>query len=202
MAYGQYCGVARALDLIGDRWTLLIVRELMSGRSRYQEIRAGLPGVATNLLAERLRRLEAHGLLRRDGIDYLLTPRGEGLRPVLRELIRWAEPLMVDGQEDDHFDGNWLIVPLEALLTPAGPGLVQIHSGGATIHVRSDKRHNVTVGSGPAVASDATLTADGEVVLGIASGHLRLPEVVGQGLATIEGDAETAAAVLRTSPRR
>ncbi len=195
--YGQYCGLARSLDVIGDRWTLLIIRELMAGRSRYQEIRAGLPGIATNLLAERLRRLDSDGLLRRDGVDYVLTQRGKDLRPVVRELIRWAEPLMVEGQVDDHFDGTWLVVALDALLQPTKQGRVQIHTGGTTVHVLSDEEHNVTVGIGPAVGADATLEADGEVVLGIATGHFDLLDAMKRGDATVEGDVETAAAILK-----
>src|SRR5438270_8811054 len=98
--YGQFCGLAKSLDVIGDRWTLLIVRELLiRGQSRYTDLRAGLPGVPTNLLADRLRGLEEAGLLRRDVSPrraavpvYALTPRGEALEAVIAALGRWAAP--------------------------------------------------------------------------------------------------------------
>src|SRR5690348_856864 len=101
-SYGQFCGLAKSLDLIGDRWTLLIVRELLiRGTARYTDLRAGLPGIPTNLLADRLRDLEAAELLRRElsaGTAsvpvYALTPRGAALEPVIAALGRWAAPLL------------------------------------------------------------------------------------------------------------
>src|SRR5215831_16134982 len=102
--YGQYCSVAKALDVVGDRWTLLIVRELaLQGPCRYTDLRNGLPGIATNLLAARLRELEAAGVVRREEAPppiattlFHLTARGEELRPVLEALTRWGVPLMRD----------------------------------------------------------------------------------------------------------
>ncbi len=79
-SYGQYCGLARALDVVGNRWNLLIVRELLIGPARYRQLQAGLPGIATNLLAERLRELEEAGVIERqldsdsNGVAYALTP--------------------------------------------------------------------------------------------------------------------------------
>src|ERR1700730_780738 len=103
--YGQYCSLAKALDLLGDRWTLLLVRELsLRGPSRYTDLRAGLPGVATNLLADRLRELEAAGVVAREEAAppvattlFRLTPRGEELKGALHELGRWGIPLMAEG---------------------------------------------------------------------------------------------------------
>src|SRR5207249_1120752 len=101
-SYGQFCGLAKSLDIIGDRWTLLIVRELLiRGPSRYTDLRIGLPGIPTNLLADRLRDMEEAGLLRRDMSSapaataaYVLTPRGEALETVIAALGRWAAPLL------------------------------------------------------------------------------------------------------------
>ena len=100
--YGQYCALAKALDVIGDRWTMLIVRELLlRGPCRYTDLLGGLPGIATNLLADRLRELEKAGILGREQAPppvatalFALTPRGEQLAPVMRELGRWGAPLM------------------------------------------------------------------------------------------------------------
>src|SRR6476469_7241140 len=96
-SYGQYCALARALDLVGDRWTLLIVRELyLRGPSRYTDLRDGLPGIATNLLADRLRDLEEAGLLVREAAPppvastlFSLTERGRELGPVLAALLQF-----------------------------------------------------------------------------------------------------------------
>src|SRR5690349_3680658 len=101
-SYGQYCSMARALDVVGDRWALLIVRELLTlGDCRYSDLRRGLPGLASNLLAQRLRELEELGIVRRRELPppvgatvYTLTERGQELRGVVRELVRWGAPLM------------------------------------------------------------------------------------------------------------
>ena len=101
-SYDEYCALAKSLDLVGDRWTLLIVRELeLRGACRYTDLRNGLPGIATNLLADRLRELEHEGVVVREEAPppiattlFRLTPRGAELRPVLESLVRWGMPLM------------------------------------------------------------------------------------------------------------
>ncbi len=101
-SYDEYCAIAKSLDVVGDRWTLLIVRELaLRGACRYTDLRNGLPGIASNLLAERLRDLERAGVIAREDAPppiattlFRLTPRGEQLRPVLDDLFRWGLPLM------------------------------------------------------------------------------------------------------------
>ncbi|MBO0875285.1 MAG: helix-turn-helix transcriptional regulator, partial [Pseudonocardia sp.] len=104
-SYGQYCGLARALDVVGDRWNLLIVRQLLMAPSRYRELLDGLPGVATNLLADRLRDLETAGVVERrlaeegNAIVYALTPWGAELREPVEGLIRWSTPLMGRGPD-------------------------------------------------------------------------------------------------------
>ena len=121
-SYGQYCGLARALDVVGDRWNLLIVRQLLIAPARYRELVEGLPGVATNLLADRLRDLETAGVIERrlaekgNAVLYALTPWGAELREPIDGLIRWSTPLMVSGPGGDHFRAEWLVVPLRALL--------------------------------------------------------------------------------------
>ena len=119
--YGQYCPVARTLDVVGDRWTLLIIRELIARDGRYSDLRGALPGIATNLLADRLRQLQTDGLV--EAYDapppvgatvYRLSDRGRGLRPVIRELASWGLPLLDAGQRDDEFRTQWLILTLRA----------------------------------------------------------------------------------------
>lgn len=95
--YNQFCGLAVALDRIGDRWTMLILRELVAGPARFSELQAGLPGIAPNLLSARLRRLEADGIVERKRLPppasvdtYALTDRGCELEPALQALGRWG----------------------------------------------------------------------------------------------------------------
>src|SRR5882757_2304498 len=120
-SYGQYCGLARALDVVGDRWNLLIVRQLLVAPARFRELLDGLPGVATNLLTDRLRDLEAAGVVERrlaeegNAVVYALTLWGYGLREPIEGLVRWSTPLMTTGRGDDHFQAEWLLVALPAL---------------------------------------------------------------------------------------
>src|SRR5918996_6069728 len=112
-SYGQYCALARGLDLVGDRWVLLIVRELLGGPRRYGELAHGLPGIATNLLAERLRTMQANGLVARTDDDrYELTERGDGLREVVLAIVRWAAPLMGRIAEEETYRSHWIVHPI------------------------------------------------------------------------------------------
>jgi DNA-binding HxlR family transcriptional regulator len=127
--YKQYCALARGLDLVGDRWTLLIVRELLSlGECRYGDLRRGLPGIATNLLADRLRDMEEAGLLQRsrlqrpaNAVVISLTDRGAALEGVVREFIKWGAPLMNPPMPDESFRAHWLLLPLRALCRDNAP---------------------------------------------------------------------------------
>jgi DNA-binding HxlR family transcriptional regulator len=114
--------LARALDVVGDRWTLLIIRELFARDSRYSDLRDALPGIATNLLAERLRQLQEAGVI--EAYDapppvratvYRLTPRGRELRPAIRALVTWGVPLLATGQGADAFRTQWLVMPVRIL---------------------------------------------------------------------------------------
>lgn len=121
-SYGQFCGLARSLDVVGDRWSLLIVRQLLIGPARFGELRTGLPTIATNLLTGRLKDLEAQGVIERrlagdiNAIVYALTAWGEQLREPVGALIRWSTPLMAVGRRNDAFDPRWLAPALSALL--------------------------------------------------------------------------------------
>ena len=114
--YAQYCAVARSLDLVGDRWVLLIVRELLSqGPCRFTDLRDGLPGIATNLLAARLKEMEENGLITHaeaappiaTGL-YQLTERGQQLQPVIAALVEWGLPMMPVVIAGEAVRGNWL----------------------------------------------------------------------------------------------
>ena len=127
--YGQYCALARGLDLVGDRWILLIVRELLSlGECRYVDLQRGLPGIATNLLAGRLRDLEGAGLVQRselprpaNAVVFSLTDRGTALEGVVREFIKWGAPMMTPPTPEESFRAHWLLIPLRALCRDNDP---------------------------------------------------------------------------------
>jgi DNA-binding HxlR family transcriptional regulator len=121
-SYGQFCALARSLDVLGDRWNLLIIRELFARDSRYSDLRDGLPGIATNLLADRLRQLQADEVIEAyeapppvRATVYRLTDRGRGLGPVMRSLVSWGMPLLATGQAGDAFRPQWLMLVLRIL---------------------------------------------------------------------------------------
>jgi DNA-binding HxlR family transcriptional regulator len=125
--YDQYCAVAAALDVVGDRWTLLIVRELLCGPRRNGQLAQDLPGIATNLLADRLRRLEAAGLVeqarepeRQDGRTrtYRLTEAGTRLRPVVEALVRFGLGLLPPDPTGMAFRPQWLALSMSLLVRP------------------------------------------------------------------------------------
>jgi DNA-binding HxlR family transcriptional regulator len=122
--YGDPCGIARALDVIGDRWALLVVRELMFGPKRFVQLRSGLHGVSPNVLSQRLRDLEGAGLVRRDVLDppasvaiYELAGRGRALEPILLELGRWGsqEPVTTSSE----LSVSALLLALKTVFDPA-----------------------------------------------------------------------------------
>ncbi|HET7230534.1 MAG TPA: helix-turn-helix domain-containing protein [Longimicrobium sp.] len=117
-SYAQYCGLAKALDVVGERWTLLVVRNLLLGPLRYSDLLRGLPGITTNLLAKRLKEMEDHGLLERvrtageGGQAYRLTEIGRGLEPVVHALGRWGWQWMGQPGPGEHRSLEWLLVAL------------------------------------------------------------------------------------------
>src|SRR5919197_510514 len=206
-SYSQYCGLARALDVVGDRWNLLIVRQLLMAPARYRELLDGLPGVATNLLADRLRDLETAGVVERrlaDGgnaIVYALTPWGAQLREPIESLIRWSTPLMARGPGGDHFRAEWLVLALPALLAGKAaarrPSTVGIAVDGQLLQVRTT-RSGIEVSPHDGRDLDAVVRADASIVLGLAAGVLTLNDTL--GLVDIEGDEAAVRAVF--NPRR
>jgi len=115
-SYDQYCGLARALDVLGERWTLLIVRNLVLGPQRYSDLLRGLPGITTNLLAKRLQEMEAAGLVERgrtsDAAAYRLTAAGRDLEPAIHALARWGWRRMGKPTSRDRRSIEWLLVAL------------------------------------------------------------------------------------------
>jgi len=209
-SYHHYCSVARALDVVGDRWVLLIVRELLAlGPSRYSDLKRGLPGIASNLLAERLRTMEADGLVERrqapppigSGI-YQLTDRGRALEVVLRELARWGVPAMRTGPGvDDAVQPQWpaLFAGLTLGENVDTEADVAIDTGSASVRVvlRRDGFEIVREGQAD---PDVTLSGAAVLVGGVLAGQLGVTEAADLGL-TIEGDRALLTSLVTGQPR-
>jgi DNA-binding HxlR family transcriptional regulator len=126
-AYDQYCPIAHALDLVGERWSLLVVRELIRGPKRYTDLAASL-GIGTNILAARLRDLEAGGVVTKRKLPppanarvYELTDYGRELKGALRELALWGARSLGPPTDDDELYPGWLVNPVDTLLAPVAP---------------------------------------------------------------------------------
>ncbi|MGU3651142.1 winged helix-turn-helix transcriptional regulator [Mycolicibacterium sp. A43C] len=194
--YGQYCGLARSLEIVGDRWNLLIVRQLLIAPARYRDLVAGLPGIATNLLADRLRELESAGVVERrlgDGstVEYALTAWGAELREPIEGLIRWSTPLMVRGPEGDAFRHEWLAVAIPALLAAR----VKVRAAVSIVLASEDmalqlsaSRAGFTVGTPDGRELAGTLHAAPEYILGLAAGALTIDDARALGVVEIDGD--------------
>jgi DNA-binding HxlR family transcriptional regulator len=197
-SYDEYCAMAKSLDVVGDRWTLLIVRELaLRGPCRYTDLRNGLPGIATNLLAERLRELERSGVIAREDAPppiattlFRLTPRGEQLRPVLEGLTRWGVPLMTEQNPDDAVRSHWLAWALELMLSdrqPDGsPLTIELQTGDAPIVIEA-RDGEIQTRLGAADNPDATLTGPPMPILGLLLGLHELADAETHGI-TYDGD--------------
>jgi DNA-binding HxlR family transcriptional regulator len=196
--YEQYCPMAHALDLVGDRWALLVIRELMHGPKRYTDLVDRLPGIGTNILAARLRDLESHGVVTRRTLPppaaskvYELTDYGRELRPAMRELALWGARSLGPPIDKDELFAGWLANAMDIVLAPlAPPGRFEFRAS-------------------PEIAA----LVDGEVV----AGPIDDPDVVVEGdpegiyslfvdrcldRVTIQGDAALLDALLDVAPPR
>jgi DNA-binding HxlR family transcriptional regulator len=198
--YGEYCAIAKSLDVVGDRWTLLIVRELaLRGACRYTDIRNGLPGIASNLLADRLRELEHAGVVAREDAPppiatalFRLTARGEQLQPVLDALLRWGVPLMTEEDPGDAVRSQWLASALELMLAdrqPEAPAVtLELRTGDQPISIET-RDGAVRTRLGPAEGADATLAGRPMPILGLLLGRLELAGARAMGI-EYQGDPQ------------
>ena len=190
-SYGQYCSLAKALDVVGDRWTLLIARELLLRPCRYSDLQAGLPGIPTNLLAARLRQLEEDGVVVVDERNhYALTPWGEQLAEPLHALSRWGAPLMDEMEDSEIFRSEWLDFPVAFIFGGTNPDrpplVVEIRAGDDPVTMQS-AGGEVQFRPGPAQSPDLVLTGPPPVVVGLLSGRLDQKQAEALG-ASVLGD--------------
>ena len=168
--YGQYCGVTRAVELVGERWALLIVRDLLVGPRRYGELAAGLPRIPSNILAARLKELQAEGVLRRVPrsrvVVYELTPFGRELEPVVLALGAWGAKAMGDPREGQIITPDSMTVSLRTAFRPhvaaelpatayaahVGPAELRIRVNGPALDVtREDGPVDLAFATGPGI---------------------------------------------------
>jgi len=198
--YGQYCGLAAAMDVIGERWTLLIVRELLLGPRRYNELLEDLPGIGTNLLADRLRTLVELGVLRqrpaRDGgraMAYELTPIGERLRGPVLQLAGWGMSFLGDPQPGATMRPRWGFLAVQALIDPNKVGPVdedyEFRVDGEVFHV-AVRGGRAIAESGAAVDPAFVATTDTATFIQIGSHRLTPFEAVASGRLNLQGERD------------
>jgi DNA-binding HxlR family transcriptional regulator len=203
-SYDQFCATARALDAVGDRWTLLIVRELLAGPRRYTDLHADLPGVSTDVLASRLKDMEQGGLAVRRRLPppaaaavYELTEYGRGLLPVLVELARWGAPALGERRPTDAVRAHWFALPLlPAMDALTHAGVLEVRLDEGEFHIRTGGGGGGAAaevyGYGPAPAPDACITLDAELCLAIGRGEPTLAEAVRDGRIEVIGEGPLA----------
>jgi DNA-binding HxlR family transcriptional regulator len=143
-SYDQFCSVARALDVVSERWTLLIVRNLMLGPRRYSDLMTELPGITTNLLAARLQTMEADGVIaRRDErpARYELTALGAALEPVVVELGRWGANFMDQPRRRDTINAGWGLLALKRRYRGGVDAVVELRLGERRFELAFEKAH-------------------------------------------------------------
>ena len=192
--YADPCGIARALDVVGDRWALLIVRELIFGPQRFSQLRAGLPGVSANVLAQRLRELAAAGLVRSGLLDppasvavYELTERGLALEPVLLELARWGSQQPVTTANE--LSVSALMFALRTVADPAGSSHVSyaLRVDGQWFTLEG-AGSSVTIRRGRTGQPAAALAADTATLRTVAFGREPVSAAERDGRLAISGD--------------
>jgi DNA-binding HxlR family transcriptional regulator len=211
--YHQYCPVARALDVVGERWTLLIVRELRLGPRRFTDLAAGIPGIGVSVLTTRLKQLERDGLVSKRtlpapaaSVVYELTDEAGGLVGVLGAIAHWGITLLGQPRDDDHVQGRWLVLGLAVTAKPA-PSLpdavYELRIDDDTLHIRAQDGQ-LHPHQGPASNPDVTITMSATTLAAIAGGTLSVTGPRTDGLIDVAGDADHARRLLeslRRTPR-
>jgi DNA-binding HxlR family transcriptional regulator len=212
--FDQYCPMAHALTLVGERWSLLVVRELLKGPKRYTDLAAGLPGIGTNILAARLRHLEQAGIVRRHKLPppaastvYELTDYGADLDEVLYTLARWGARTLGPPGPDDELYPDWGLNAFPALFNAdAARGLtetyvIRVDDDDFTVRLEDGRMH-ATMGA--TEAPDLDVAMDMETFHALATGDLEPQNALATGRLRLDGDPATLArcfTVLTLAPR-
>ncbi|CQD16624.1 HxlR family transcriptional regulator [Mycolicibacterium conceptionense] len=199
--YNQYCGLAYALDVVGERWTVLIVRELMSGPKRYSDLTSSLEGIGTSLLATRIRQLEDRGIITRRQLPppaavlvYQLTDTGRELAESLMPLAIWGirHQLSHTRSPDERYRAEWSLPVIASLIdrhaidSVTGTIEFRIDNTAAQLHLH-DQQVDVLAGQAHE-KPDATVTTDAATLTAVGAGRLDLPSALADGRITATGD--------------
>jgi DNA-binding HxlR family transcriptional regulator len=196
--YGQYCGLVRALELVGERWALLVVRDLIPGPKRFTDLRRGLPRIPTNILSARLKEMEQSGIVRRrvlprpsSSVVYELTEYGRELEDIVVPLLRWGSKSLGEPRPDDTVHASSLMLGLRVNFRPeAARGLsatFELHVKDAVIHARLQDGA-LELGEGPATDPDLTIETDFRLKA-LLTGELTPTEARESGAVRTTGDA-------------
>jgi DNA-binding HxlR family transcriptional regulator len=198
--YGQFCPVAHALELVGERWSLLIIRELINGPKRYTDLAAALPGIGTNILAARLRDLEGANVVQKRRLPppaaakvYELTPYGEGLREPLYALARWGARSLSPPREDQVLARGWLVNAVRATCTggcvPDTVFALRVDDEAVTARFEDDE---LIVEPGTADDADVVVETDPSTLFCIASGQTPIADAIKEQAVRITGNRKEA----------
>jgi DNA-binding HxlR family transcriptional regulator/putative sterol carrier protein len=193
----QYCSVAHALDLVGERWALLIVRELILGPKRFRELHEGLPGISTNVLSNRLKELETTGVIRRNllarpasGTVYALTEYGRELEDIVVALGRWGAKTIRARSAEQAFKPEWFVVALLGSFRPESARGVratyELRLDGSVFHLRID-RGKLEHGQGTAKDADLVVETDSDSLFAVLMRQIAAADAVAAGIVKIEG---------------
>jgi DNA-binding HxlR family transcriptional regulator len=196
-AYGQYCGFARALEVVGERWALLVVRDLLVGPKRFTDLLRGLAGIPSNVLTARLKELENAGVVQRRvlprparAVVYELTAYGLELEPVVTELGRWGAKNLGDPRPDETITVDSMITALRTTFHPhAARGLragFELRLGEIVLHARV-AGGRVAVAEGPLPGADLSIAA-GPGIRALMAGELEAADALAHGVVQITGD--------------
>ncbi|HEU4702101.1 MAG TPA: winged helix-turn-helix transcriptional regulator [Conexibacter sp.] len=202
-SYGDACGIARALDVVGERWALMVVRELLLGPKRFTDLRAGLPHVSPDVLAQRLRDLEQVGLVHHRRLPppygsqvYELTASGRALEPTLMELGRWGGAYAPPPRDEMCMSLDAHILSLRTLFDAERAGdfaaRVELRLGGETFQV-DVAGGTIETARGEGARPDAVIEADPPMtLLEVLHGQRRLADALSAGTIRISGDTRAA----------
>lgn len=211
-SYNQYCATARTLDIVGERWTLLLIRELLTGPKRFSDLQRSLRGLGTGLLTSRLKQLEREGLAQRVKLPpparvaaYALTEAGADLEPAVLALARWGMKwVMSEPREGESFQPGWAVLGMRACFdAEAAAGVratYEFRVGDDVFHARVDDGRIDTV-HGPAQRPDVVIEVTEEVFRAWAEGRLSLEEMVDSDGASATGDEAALHALGNLFPR-
>lgn len=199
-AYSQYCPVAHSLELVGERWALLIVRDLLKGPKRYSDLIAGMPGLGTNILAARLKELEEGNVIQKRKLPppancnvYELTGYGAGLEEVIQALGRWGFRSLGPPPADCPMPEGWLVQGARAMFDPRRAGKLaegyEVRCGDETATIRIAKGA-IEADPGGADDVDAVIELDAGTLFALVSGEMVAKDAIAHGLARVEGDPE------------